>query len=148
MRVSVLFLYFPFSLPSLSLSLFFFFFFFFCLTCSMWRFPGQESNPTPSGDLHHSCYNTRSLTHCTGWGIKPTHWQWSELLQKQCQILNLLHHSGDSPSLMFNCIKTEYLHVYFSAFVSMIFFSLNAAIKYMNSHNHSLCLNFLSHLLI
>ena len=31
--------------------------------------------------LHHSCSNTRSLTHCARWGIEPEHLLWPEMLQ-------------------------------------------------------------------
>ena len=53
--------------------------FFFWLgeyTCSIWKFLGQESNPSHicdlhhSYNLHHSCSNARSLIHCAGSGIK------------------------------------------------------------------------------
>ena len=47
------------------------FFFFFGHTLSIWTFPGQGLNPSQSCKLHHSCSNTRSLTHCAGLGIKP-----------------------------------------------------------------------------
>ena len=41
-----------------------FFFSFFHHTRCIWQFPSQELNPSWSFDLHHSCSNTRSLTHC------------------------------------------------------------------------------------
>ena len=57
---------------------------------SIWKFPDQGSNPRHSYSLHHSFSNAWSLTHCSGLKIKPMP------LQKQCQIFNLLHHSGNS----------------------------------------------------
>ena len=45
------------------------------------EFPGQESNMSRSGDLHHSCGNAGSLTHCSGPGVEPV----SLLLQRHCQ---------------------------------------------------------------
>ena len=47
-----------------------FFFSLFRRTCGSWEFLGQGSNLSTICDLHHSCGNTRSLTHCTG-GTKP-----------------------------------------------------------------------------
>ena len=44
---------------------------------SLWKFLGQELNPSQSWDLHHSCGNLGSLTHCnttstgTSWLINP-----------------------------------------------------------------------------
>ena len=40
-------------------------FFLFQPALSIWKFPGQGSNLSHSCDLHHSCGNTSSLTHCT-----------------------------------------------------------------------------------
>ena len=40
-------------------------FFFFQHTHSIWKFPGQGSNPSHSCNLCHSCDNNRSLTHFT-----------------------------------------------------------------------------------
>lgn len=49
----------------IKLHYFSFFFFFFGLACSMWRFPGQGSNPWHTCSLCHSCGgNSRSLTCC------------------------------------------------------------------------------------
>ena len=67
-----------------------FFFSFFGHTHGIWKFPGQGSNPSHCFDLHHSCSNTRSLTHGSGLGIEPVPPQW------QCHIPNLLCHSGNS----------------------------------------------------
>ena len=36
---------------------------FFGHTCSMWKFPGQGSNPSHSSNQSHSSDNARSLTH-------------------------------------------------------------------------------------
>ena len=63
------------------------FVFFFSRTHSTWTFPRQGINPCHSCNLHHSCSNTGSLTHCAGPGIEPMP------SQRQCQILNPLHHS-------------------------------------------------------
>ena len=38
---------------------------------SVWKFLGQGSNSSHSCDLHYSCGNPGSLTHCTGLGIEP-----------------------------------------------------------------------------
>ena len=62
--------------------------FFLGRICSIWKFPGQGSNPSHSCNLHHN--HSGSLTHCTRPGIKPMP------PQRQCQILNLLHHSSNS----------------------------------------------------
>ena len=43
--------------------------FFFSSTHSIWKFLGQRLNPSCSHDLHHSCSNEGSLTHCTGPGL-------------------------------------------------------------------------------
>ena len=51
--------------------LFFFLFFSFFATSQHMEFPGQGSDPRHSWNLHHSCGNMESLTHCTGPGIKP-----------------------------------------------------------------------------
>lgn len=40
-------------------------------------FLGQGSDPSHSWDLHHGCNNARTLTHCSGTGIKPIHAQCS-----------------------------------------------------------------------
>lgn len=45
------------------LSIYLNFFFFFCHTHSMWKFPGQGSNPCHSSDLNHISDNAESLTH-------------------------------------------------------------------------------------
>ena len=49
-----------------------FFFFFFGCTHSMWKFPGQDLNPSRSCNLCHCCGNARSLTHCATVGT-PQH---------------------------------------------------------------------------
>ena len=71
-------------------------FFSFGHTHGIWKFPGQEWNPSHSCDLCHSCSNAKSLTHCARPGIEPTppqiqHW-----------ILNLLGHSGNSLDFLIN----------------------------------------------
>jgi len=45
-------------------------FFFFIHTCSICKFPGQGQTLSCSFNLHHSCGNARSLTHCTAPGIE------------------------------------------------------------------------------
>ena len=57
-----------------------------------------------SWDLCHSCSKATSLSHCTGPGMEPAPPQWPELLQRQGQILNVLHHSGNSGR---DCFMTE-----------------------------------------
>ena len=51
--------------------LFFFFFFFFGHTCSIWKYPGHELNPSCSCNLQHSWGNAGSLTHCARLRIEP-----------------------------------------------------------------------------
>ena len=48
-----------------------FFFFLFWPLQGIWKFPGQESNPSHSCDQHHSCGNTRSLAHCWAERTEP-----------------------------------------------------------------------------
>ena len=48
------------------------FFFLYGCTHSMWKLWGQGLNPSHSCELHHSCGNARSLTHCPRPGIKLT----------------------------------------------------------------------------
>ena len=52
--------------------IFFSLFFFSPFLAAPWHmeFPGQESDPSCSCDLSHSCNNTRSLTHCARPRIK------------------------------------------------------------------------------
>ena len=57
------------------------FIFFFGCTHSIWKFPGQGSNPKYSCDLHHICSKARSLTYCTGPGTEPASLQQPEPLQ-------------------------------------------------------------------
>lgn len=68
----------------------FFVFFFFSHTRSIWKFPGQELNPSHSWDIGHSCGDARSLTplHRARHRTPPP--------QRQHQILNWLHHSRNS----------------------------------------------------
>ena len=51
--------------PHPTLVIIFFFFPLFNRTCGIWKLPGQGLNPSCSCDLHHSCSNAISLTHCT-----------------------------------------------------------------------------------
>ena len=37
--------------------------------CGIW-FPSQRSDQSHSCDIRHSCGNIRSLTHCSGLGVK------------------------------------------------------------------------------
>ena len=58
-------------------------------TQGIWRFRGQGCNLSSRCGLHPS--NAGSFfTHCARLGIKPTS------LQRQCQLINPLHHSGNS----------------------------------------------------
>ena len=45
--------------------------FFFPAALQPMEFQGQGSDPSRICDLHHSCGNATSLTHCAGLGIKP-----------------------------------------------------------------------------
>ena len=61
--------------------LFIYLFIHFCCTCSIWKFPGQESNP--------------------GQGLNPN--QFQPMLQpQQCWILNPLCHSGNTQFFYFD----------------------------------------------
>ena len=84
------------SFDLLLLLIFFFFFSLFSHTCSIWKILGQGSNLSLSCDLHHSCSNTGSLTHCAGMGIKPMPQRQPGPLQRQCWILYPLLHSQNS----------------------------------------------------
>ena len=55
---------------------------FFSFFYSIQKFPSQQLNLSHGVNLHHSCGNARSLTHCAGLGTELTP------LQRQCQILN------------------------------------------------------------
>ena len=46
-------------------------FFFFGHTWGIWKFPGQESNPSWSCNLYHISSTTRTLTHHARAGIEP-----------------------------------------------------------------------------
>ena len=79
--------------PRLSVTLFLspgFFWFCFWPHLQHMEVPRPEFKVSCSCSLHRICSNARSLTHCTEPGIKLA------LLQKQCQILNLLSHRGNS----------------------------------------------------
>uniref|UniRef100_A0A8D1CN13 Uncharacterized protein n=1 Tax=Sus scrofa TaxID=9823 RepID=A0A8D1CN13_PIG len=56
-------------------------FFFNGCTHSIWKYPGQELNPSCSCNLHCSCGNTRTLTHCTRPGFETLPPQPPEPLQ-------------------------------------------------------------------
>ena len=58
-------------------------------THSIWKFPGQGSNPNHGCNLCRSC-RVGSLAHFSRPRSKPA------LPQRQCQILNLQRHSGNS----------------------------------------------------
>ena len=96
------------QLPELwEMNVFVFYFLLFGHTLGIWKSPGQELNLSCSSDLHHSCGNIISLTHCVRLGIEPIPHQWPEWLQRQHWILNLLCHSGNSffffPNKRFLC---------------------------------------------
>ena len=79
---------------------FFSFLFFFGCTQSIRKFLGQRSN------LSSSTYATAvaaldTLTHCTGLGMEPDPQQQPEPLQRQCQVLNPLCHTGNSWNVFF-----------------------------------------------
>ena len=73
-------------------------FFFLAVPTAYGKFSGQGLNMNHSCDLHCSCGNVKTLTHCARWEIEPAPQQQSEPLQRQCLILNPLHHSGNSKS--------------------------------------------------
>ena len=54
----------------MSRSEFYFILFFGCI-CGLWKLLGQKLNSSPNYNLHHSCSNAGSLTHCAGLGIEP-----------------------------------------------------------------------------
>ena len=66
-------------------------------THGIWKFLGQGSNLSHSCKLCQSCGNAGSLTYCTELVIEPVP------LQRQHQILNVLHHRGYSKSFIFIC---------------------------------------------
>ena len=72
------------------------------------KFPGQGSNLSHSYNLRHSHGNVGYLTHCTGLGIKPASQQQPKLLQRQCQILNLLCHRANSMCACFKLIVNNW----------------------------------------
>ena len=74
-----------------------FLFFLFLLHLQHMEVPGLGVKSKPSSDLRHGCGNPGSLTHCAGLGIKPAS------LQRQCWILNPLHHSGNPYLWRFPC---------------------------------------------
>lgn len=80
---------------------FYYFFFNGCIH-SAWKFVSQGLNPNCRFDLCHSYSNTGFLTHCTRPGIKPT------LPQRQCRILNPLHHSRNSQGNSFCWVGTHW----------------------------------------
>ena len=63
---------------------------------ALWKFLGHGSNLSCSCNLQHGCSNTRSLTHCARLGTEPIPQQHPKPQQRQCRILNPLHHSGNS----------------------------------------------------
>ena len=75
----------------------FYFILFFGHICSIWKLADKGSNPSHSCDLCHRCRNNGSLTHYAGFGIELMPQQQPKLLQRQCQILNMLYHRGNSP---------------------------------------------------
>ena len=81
-------------------------YYFFDCTHDIWKFQGQGSNLSCNFDLHHSCGNAESLTHSAGLGIEPMPQQRLQPQQRQCQILNWLHHSGNSNFLILFLIVT------------------------------------------
>lgn len=86
----------------------YFFFFFGCpggIWKFGWKFPGRGLNPSYSCDLHCSCGQVRFLIHCIGPGIKPTWWQ------RQCQILNPLHHSMNSYLLFYRVVFYKHYNI-------------------------------------
>ena len=56
----------------------------------------------PGIDLCHSFSNARHLTHCVVLEIDSKSQKKPEMLQRQCQILSPLHHSGNSPVTFLN----------------------------------------------
>ena len=62
----------------------------FSHTRGTWKLPGQGSNPSHSCDLGHSCGIAGSLTYSARPRIKP------ESPQRQCRILNPLHHHSNA----------------------------------------------------
>ena len=62
--------------------------------------PGPLTESKYSGDLHHSCDNAGSLTHCARLGIEPVSQQGLKLLQRQQWILNTRRHRRNAPSFL------------------------------------------------
>ena len=72
----------------------FFFFPFFSHTWGIWKFPSQGWNLSHICNLHHSCGNTRSLTHCSGLGV--------ELAMPQKQAGSLSHCAIAGTPILYN----------------------------------------------
>ena len=92
--------------PLLSLSLPTPYFLSFC-TCDIWKFPAQGLN---------------LLTYCARLGVELMPQQWPKLPQRQHQILNLLHHSGNSP-LTTSCLTGVLMTNSFSFILICLSFS-------------------------
>ena len=80
--------------------------------------------------MSNSCNNIRSLTHCSGLGIKPLPQHQPELPQRQHRLLNPLHHKRTltclltaalSRSPLFCAFYLSYLFLFFS-FLPLSFF--------------------------
>ena len=93
------------------------FFFFSGCPCNIWKFWGQGLNPGWSCNLHHSCSNARSLTHCTRLGIKPVP------PQRQARSLTYCATAGTYSDLRrntFNCLPLMVLDVGLSYTASLM----------------------------
>ena len=71
-------------------------------TCGMWKFQGHGLNLHHSGDLCHSCSNTRSLTHCTIWELP--NWIFLRPILK-CGLLIKFFHVSVSFSLKYPLLE-------------------------------------------
>ena len=78
-----------------------------------WKVPGQESNLSHSWDLHHSCSNGGSLTHCAEQGIKLA------MLQRQARSLTHCATMG-TPRILFSDDHFYYKDILASSIISLI----------------------------
>ena len=76
---------------------------YFCHTSVIWTFLCQGMNLSHCCNLCHRCSNNGSLTHYTELGIE------SSVTKRQCQILNLLCHDGNSACTRFcRCVLISF----------------------------------------
>ena len=80
-----------------------FFFLIFLATSWHMEFPGQGLYPSCSCNLHCSCSNAGSLTHCAGPGIKPEPQHWRNATDP-------LHYNNNYRPVDFNVRRIQKVH--------------------------------------